>query len=332
LLTSAFVSTPGAVLQTADLLAAVSFEVAEQVIAEYQASPIADVRVADASVERLCELVQPIAHAGGPDPIRRALRRHLKGEVVLSDAQLRGHRQRIVADLDVVRLAAIRQAVERVLAARVGIERIESSTVRHALTMLGSVENHRRQLRRMLMANLSGDREWRLRHPKTKEWFARHPRVNRDKWFTGVEKSADIDGVGRVRLAIEADPLEALKLGTYVGSCLGRGGSFAYSVAAVVLDVNKQVIYARDARGSVVGRQLLAISEDEELVCYSVYGTVKVELLEPLFREFDHAFAAELGLPLFGQRSNSDDGYEIASILSHDWWDDDAWNEVIAQQ
>jgi hypothetical protein len=202
------------------------------------------------------------------------------------------------------------------------MEKIETSTVRHALAMLGDVNVHRRQLRRMLAASLSGDPGWRLRHPRTQEWFTRHPKLAREVWLEGVEMRGEVVGVGEVRLAIETDPLEALKLGTYVGSCLARGGYLEHSAAAVVLDVNKQVVYARDQRGSVVGRQLIAISEADELVCFRVYGTVKTDLLEPLFGEYDRTFAARLGLTLFVDAAAE---YEIATILSHDWWDDSAW-------
>jgi hypothetical protein len=319
LMVSTFATTPSALLQTADLLATISFESAKRVLVEYAMSPLADPALANATLERLCELVAPIARAGGPNPIRRALRRHLAGEVGLSDAQLRGHRERIVAELDVVRLAAIRQAVERVLAARVGIETIETPTVRHAIAMLANVDVHRRQLRRMITATLAGDRTWRLRHPRTIEWFARHPKLDAAVWIDGIETRGEIAGIGEVRIAVEKDALEALKLGTYVGSCLGRGGNLEYSAAAIVLDVNKHVVYARDARGTVIGRQVVAISEAEQLVCFAVYSTAKRELLEPLFRDHDRAFAAKLALPLCS------DDYEIVSILSREWWDDSAW-------
>jgi hypothetical protein len=325
LLVSTFAMTPGALLHTADLLAAISFESAEVLLEEFAKSPLADPLLAEAPIQRLCELVEPIARAGGPNPVRRALRRHLSGEQPLTDAQIRGHRERIVADLGIIRLAAIRQAIERMLAARVGIEQIKTPTVRHALALLDGV--HRRQLRRMLTATLAGDAEWRLRHPRTKEWFARHLKLDPEIWLEGIETSGQIEGVGELRIAIETDPLEALKLGTYVGSCLGRGGALEYSAAAVVLDVNKQVVYARDKRGSVVGRQLLAISEAGELVCFAVYGTVKIELLEPLFRDYDRTFASRLGLAVFGGTDSAEE-YEIAPILSRDWWDDSAWREV----
>lgn len=163
---------------------------------------------------------------------------------------------------------------------------------------------------------------WRLRHPRTREWIARHPRIDLSTWFAGFELRTEIAGVGALRIAIETDPLEALKLGTYVDSCLGRGGHFPHSAAAVVLDVNKQVVYARDERGAVVGRQLLAISEADDLVCFEVYGTAKPEAMQPAFGDFDRGLASSLGLRIFG---DPDDDYEIASILSHEWFDDGAW-------
>ncbi len=320
LLASTFSTTPAAVLQTADLLAAISFEAAQELLAAYVKSPIADPALAEAPLERLCEVIEPIARAGGPNPVRRALRLHFAGQP-LNDAQLRGHRDRIVVDLGIIRLAAVRQAVERVLAARVGIEKIESSTVRHALAMLDGVDIHRRQLRRMLTASLSGDRGWRLRHPRTAQWFARHPKLDREAWLAGIETRGEVPEVGELRIAIETDPLEALKLGTYVGSCLGRGGNLEYSAAAVVLDVNKQVVYARDRHDTVVGRQLVCLSEAEELVCFGVYGPAH-QSIQPLFRAFDQAFASKLGVPVF---KGTD--YTIAHILSHHWWDDSAWCE-----
>jgi hypothetical protein len=95
----------------------------------------------------------------------------------------------------------------------------------------------------------------------------------------GIETRGHIEGIGEIRISVEPDPLEALKLGTYVGTCLGRGGNLESAAAAVVLDVNKQVVYARDRRGAVVGRQLLAISEADDLVCFAVYGTARIDLL-----------------------------------------------------
>lgn len=328
LLARGFAGKPKALFRTATLLAAVSSEVAVQLLAAHRESRLADARTVDAPVERLCELIEPVARAGGPDPIRRVLRQHLAGERVLSAAQVSGHRARLVADLDLVRLAAIRQAVERHLASRAGTESIASPAALHALVMLDGAGLNRRQLRRLITAAFGGDPEWRLRHPLSRSWFARHPRLSQSAWLAGMDLRGQIDGIGAVRICVESDPLEALKVGTYVGSCLGRGGGLSYSAAAVVLDVNKHVVYARDAPGSIIGRQLLAISEADELVCFEVYGNASPARLEPLFRRFDQAFASRLAVPLFASTPGSGD-YEIASILSHEWWDDGAWDGAV---
>lgn len=74
-------------------------------------------------------------------------------------------------------------------------------------------------------------------------------------------------------------------------------------------------------------RRKFAISESDELVCFSVYGTAQIGHLQPIFRQYDQTFASRLGLTLFGD-ADSREEYEIAMILSRDWWDDDAWREV----
>lgn len=91
-----------------------------------------------------------------------------------------------------------------------------------------------------------------------------------------------------------------------------------------MLDINKNVVYARNQRGLVLGRQLIAISEEDELVCFHVYAG-NPEQLEPLFGEFGRALAARLRVATFNP-STATSGYQIASILSHEWWDDGAWH------
>lgn len=317
LVIAAFAAAPNALFATADTLAALSRETQAEVIAGYERSALAD-DLTDSPLDRLVEVVTPVSR------VRRALRQHLAGERRLSEAQVRGHHARIVAALDEIRLAAIRQEAERVLAARVHVERIESSTVRHALAMIGEADENRRQLRRLLIAYFAGDRAWRLHHPETLAWLARHPRFDQHVWLAGITTRGEIEGLGEITLSVETDPLEALKAGTYVGSCLGRGGGLSWSAAAIVLDVNKHVVYARDARGAVVGRQLLAISEADELVCFTPYCTTRAQALEPLFRGFDLTLSERLGLPVFADRAER--SYEVASILSRDWWDDMPWD------
>jgi hypothetical protein len=196
--------------------------------------------------------------------------------------------------------------------------------VRHALTLQRSVAENRRALRKFLRAHLDGDAEYVGRHPLTRRWLAAHPAVDGPRWTSGIRLEADLAGIGPLTLQVETDPLEALRLGTYVGSCLSVRGLCDYSAVAVALDVNKQVVYARNRRGSVIARQLLALSEDDALVVFAVYPLSAPDEVKRLFARYDRAFAAELGLPIRTGGRGEDD-YSIAEVISSSWWDDGAW-------
>ena len=197
----------------------------------------------------------------------------------------------------------------------------------HALQLQQLIRDNRKALRRFLAAHWGGRTDYRQTHPLTRRWLAAHPALDLEKWQTGVTLQAETEAHKTLTLAVEQDPLEALKLGTYVGSCLGLGGAFTYSAAAVVLDINKQVVYARDKRGNVVGRQLVAVSEADQVVCYEVYPLSAQQELGAAFAEFDRQLASALGLPIYSRTETED--YEVAHILSHDWWDDCAWDLTI---
>ncbi|WP_375769334.1 hypothetical protein NR798_00200 [Archangium gephyra] len=197
----------------------------------------------------------------------------------------------------------------------------EDARVRHALQMASLVTGNRRALRRLLARYFEGERDFIEQHPASRRWFERHPRINPEQWLTGVVLRREVPGWGEVTLSLEQDALEALRLGTHVGSCLGLNGVCDYSAAAVVLDINKRVLYARDTRGRVVARQLLALSSDDTLVPFKVYPESCPQALQALFLDYDLAFAEALGLPL----SDGVDEPEVENVLSSCFWHDGAW-------
>ena len=120
----------------------------------------------------------------------------------------------------------------------------KTSADRHALQLQGIITENRRALRKFLEAYWVGKTSYQRDHPLTRRWLEKHRCLNLSIWLGGISGEGMTGEWGKVSLRVETDPLEALKLGTYVGSCLGLGGSFAYSAAAAVLDINKQVVYA----------------------------------------------------------------------------------------
>ncbi len=261
------------------------------------------------------------------DPFSRALREHWRGERALTPGQLERHLESARRRWDGARLEIIEQHAKRELSRSLGDAELESEAWEHAIALLAGAERHRRGLARALRAWMRGDHAAIDSHPASRAWLAKHPEVDAERWREGIELTRELTGrLGVVRLAVERDLLEVLRLGTYVGSCLGLGGGFASDAAGVALDVNKRVIYARGADGRVLGRQLLAVSDAGELVCFSVYPTSAPSPVMELFREYDDAFAAYLGLSICTGE------YRIANVRSVHLWDDGAWDLVSATE
>lgn len=87
------------------------------------------------------------------------------------------------------------------------------------------------------------------------------------------------------------------------------------------MDVNKQVLYARNEKNEVIARQLIAISEEKKLVCFEVYPIGVDKEIKSIFRDYDVNFAKELKIDL-----TTNGEYTIENILSENWWDDYAWD------
>ncbi len=98
-----------------------------------------------------------------------------------------------------------------------------------------------------------------------------------------------------------------------------------YSTAAVVIDINKTIIYARDKNNKIIARQLVAWSEEKQLVCFSVYPLELKEAILDLFIEYNYQLADFLTIKVY--KSNDDKyDYTIKNIISTDWWDDLPWD------
>jgi hypothetical protein len=199
---------------------------------------------------------------------------------------------------------------------------------KHALRLLGSVRETRRGLRNFLNAWWSGDKKYLTNHPTTLAWYKKHTSISRETWELGISRKSGDDGV---TVQIERDPLEILKLGTYTGTCLGIGGICSDSAVAALLNVNKKVLYARDRQGRIVARQLLAISDDDQLVCFSVYPVSAPAMVKSAFHDYDRALGRALGIPLYDPANAREEYYQISSVLSVYWWDDGSWDFKVDQ-
>lgn len=261
--------------------------------------------------------------AGVQSPLPRRLREHIEGCAILSDVQIERHCRVGMSRLPHTLLALLEQAVLRSIDQPFKLHG-RSGAASHAVRLAAGIDTNRKGLRRFLREQAEGRAGAYLDHPLNRAWFARHPRIDAAAW-QGSALRLEVDGLDGVQLAVANDPLDILMLGTHVGSCLGLGGLCDYSAVACLLDANKQVVYARDASGRVLARQLLAIDERDRLVCFSVYPLNAGAPLLHAFHAFGEAMATSLGIEVY--RHDDDDGYEVAIVLAEHWWDDGVWQD-----
>lgn len=197
------------------------------------------------------------------------------------------------------------------------------------------IVQNRRLLRRLLRAHLSGERDWREQHPANRAFLegARARGANTVVWLSEYSRRYRCESApGKtVHLHLERDPLHILQMGNYFDTCLSFGGFNAFSTVANACDLNKRVIYARDGFGRIVGRKLIGINSEGELVGFHTYAALTDEAgsraVRAVIRRYIARFAADCGLML------SEIG-TIPTLLAEAWYDDGlvAWNEDDAER
>jgi len=311
--------------KVAQVFGGLSFERRSVLLQQLTRHPLFAKDIASLPPKDACLLVQHACAGRYWNPIPRRFAEWAAGIYTLTPTRIERYRQVLLEKLDLTRLDMIKQRVIEELSLGFPVDRPSGKGTRHALLMLGAIDENRRGLRRFLHARWRGNENYLLRHPATQTWLRQHPRVNVQLLTNGIPFQEWTD-TQEISITIEREPLEVLRLGTYVGSCLGLGGLCDYSSAAVLLDINKQVLYAKDRHGGIVARQLVAISKDDCLVCFHVYPASVPAYLKVMFRRYDTAFAKALGLTLHIPKTHNDESYEIEQVLSQRWWDDGAWD------
>ena len=272
------------------------------------------------------------------DPVPAKVKRYANDQWELTKEQQARALLSIQESIFESRIDLLNHVVTGILSKGIGVEvdDVDPQT-RHAMHALNQMGSNRRALRKFLKSHFAGRHEYLDEHPLNKKWLADHPKLDPVKWKLGLTMPMTIEQKGKpeneaveLTFSIESDPLEVLQMGTYVGSCLGVGGMLVESAASVVLDINKTVVYARNQKGKVVARQLLAISESDLLVGFDVYPQGVSREIKESFIKFDESFATHLGLELY--RGDEEDDSEIERLISHYWWDDSAWNLEIEEE
>jgi hypothetical protein len=134
------------------------------------------------------------------------------------------------------------------------------------------IDSNRRLLRRMLRARVENNTHWREQLPANAEFLRLLAESGADAqvWLSSRPRTYHFNGGGssgsRVRLHLERDPLRILQMGNLFDTCLSFGGCNSFSTVANAAELNKRVIYATDNTGRVLGRKLIGLNAQHEIV------------------------------------------------------------------
>ncbi len=238
---------------------------------------------------------------------------HFAGTKVLGKVAIEETGNRLLADLPLLQLRHLEAQVRAQFAV---------SKDKHACMLHANLEFARRAFSRFLKRYESGH-DQRIEHASNQQWLRRNANFNTNVWLHPLKITLPVEGLGDVTIAPETNPFELLKLGTYVDSCLAAWSFNCHNAVAVLLDVNKRVLFARNSKGHFLGRQIIAITKTNELACHSVYPHSATKSLLDLFALYDEDLAMQLGIPI---AKHNDYSQVIEPVVVREWYNDGLWD------
>jgi nucleotide-binding universal stress UspA family protein len=158
---------------------------------------------------------------------------------------------------------------------------------------------------------------WDFRdHPDNSRFLDRVRALGIDPspWLEPFERSVEAEG-RTLRVHIEQDPAEVLFMGGHFHTCLSPGADNYFSVISNIVDINKAVLYARDASDRVVGRCLLALTGDGGLLAFHPYAHGEGFDFREVVREALAALADAMGTVVVKRG-------EVPTLVAPEWYDD----------
>ncbi len=169
---------------------------------------------------------------------------------------------------------------------------------------------------RRLFANKQFEQKLNTAGINSAVWLAENRRIFECAPVTG----------GRLEIHLENNPLEVLQMGNYFDTCLSFGGVNSHATVLNAIDFNKRVLYATDGKGKVVGRKLIAITADMQMIGYYSYTNLPSieanKAVKKLMLKYCGELASRAGMEL------ADDGV-VQLLCGSAWYDDGAvrWPE-----
>ena len=178
------------------------------------------------------------------------------------------------------------------------------------------------KLTRQLIQARIGEPPWDLRDRGQNRLFIQKMRdlgVVMEPWMTSPSIRYTTPDGHQFNLCFEADPIEIMHMGRHFGTCLAPGSFNYFSAITNAVDINKQVLFARDENRRVVGRMLVCLTNEGGLIPFAPYthsdSTDFTNLARKYLLEIAHSMKTLL----------VKDG-EVSTLLAPKWYDDGSFD------
>ena len=254
------------------------------------------------------------------------LEQRLREPAAVSPQRLANHRAKLERRLRQARLSRWEQSLamqlQRGLRTEVGVPIPEAWLQRDEfislVTGFAGLNATCKKLAFRLLEARCGDAPWDLRSaPANQSFLGNLERrgVSSATWLDGIGAWKVTIGSKCLTLDLESDPLEIMRMGAPFRTCLAPGAFNFFSAVVNAADVNKRVLYARDAGGAIRGRCLLGLTDEGHIVAYFVYAHADYDVLNDAVTNYVLSLAEAMGTAVVGKGT-------IRPLLSSDWYDD----------
>jgi hypothetical protein len=118
-----------------------------------------------------------------------------------------------------------------------------------------------------------------------------------------------------ITLALTQDPLDVLRMGAPFGTCLAPGDFNFFSTVANAVDINKRLLCAWNAEGTMVARCLLALTDAGGLLTFHAYANTGRDQFASLAATYVDALAREMRTVVVERGA-------VKSLVAPEWYDD----------
>lgn len=195
---------------------------------------------------------------------------------------------------------------------------MQNDEIMAVLVALAELPSGIRNLGFRLLKTRRGPEPWDLRDEAPNRAFLdalERRGVNIAPWLDGIGSREIRTKTKILKLNLETDPLQIMRMGAPFETCLAPGACNFFSTVSNAADINKRILYVRDPKGGIQGRCLLALTDDGALVAFNVYAHADLEIIKKAVTTYVLELAETMGTVVTANG-------KVRELISTQWYDD----------